>query len=217
MNYFTHGRRYLDDPYFLAGTAVPDWLRVADRTNRVRSKTVTPWTTSDVPHISAVANGILQHLRDDQWFHGTRAFVEVSWEFTRRIRDLLGHDESMRPSFVGHILVEMLLDAELAARSPGLLDQYYQVLRAIDRHSVCQAVDCCALRPTRNLAMLIDRFCADPFLYDYSEDGKLLRRLNMVMRRVGLPELPDRILELLPDARVLVEQRRSELLSGECE
>ncbi|MBM4003583.1 MAG: hypothetical protein FJ295_09895 [Planctomycetes bacterium] len=217
MNYFTHGRRFLHDPYFVAGTAVPDWLRVADRTNRVRSKTATPWAVSAVPHIAAVANGILQHLHDDQWFHGTRAFVELSWEFTRRIRDLLGHDASMRPSFVGHILVEMLLDAELAALAPESLDRYYQALRNIDISSVCQAVDCCALRPARNMAALIDRFCADPFLYDYSEDGKLLRRLNMVMRRVGLPELSDCIRDLLPDARVLVRLRRSELLSGECE
>ena len=31
MNYFAHGVRFLEDPYFLAGTAVPDWLSVVDR------------------------------------------------------------------------------------------------------------------------------------------------------------------------------------------
>jgi hypothetical protein len=38
MNYFAHGRAYLDRPYFLAGTAVPDWLNVSDRGARVRRK-----------------------------------------------------------------------------------------------------------------------------------------------------------------------------------
>ena len=38
MNYFAHGRPFVDDPYFLAGTAVPDWLNVVDRRVRVRSK-----------------------------------------------------------------------------------------------------------------------------------------------------------------------------------
>ena len=28
MNYFAHAIRFLDDPYFLSGTALPDWLSV---------------------------------------------------------------------------------------------------------------------------------------------------------------------------------------------
>ena len=31
MNYFAHALPFLDRPYFVAGTAVPDWLTVADR------------------------------------------------------------------------------------------------------------------------------------------------------------------------------------------
>ena len=40
MNYFAHGLRFLNRPYFLAGTAVPDWLSVADRATRMHSKRV---------------------------------------------------------------------------------------------------------------------------------------------------------------------------------
>ena len=36
MNYFAHGYRYIDRPWFLAGTALPDWLNVVDRRVRVR-------------------------------------------------------------------------------------------------------------------------------------------------------------------------------------
>ena len=38
MNYFAHGREFVDEPYFLAGTAVPDWLSVVDRPTRIRSR-----------------------------------------------------------------------------------------------------------------------------------------------------------------------------------
>ena len=31
MNYFAHALPFLDQPYFMAGTAVPDWLTVVDR------------------------------------------------------------------------------------------------------------------------------------------------------------------------------------------
>jgi hypothetical protein len=43
MNYLAHGREHLDRPYFLAGTAVPDWLNVSDRRSRVRRKQAAEW------------------------------------------------------------------------------------------------------------------------------------------------------------------------------
>jgi hypothetical protein len=42
MNYFAHGIRFLDRPWFLAGTATPDWLSVADRKVRLREKFLVP-------------------------------------------------------------------------------------------------------------------------------------------------------------------------------
>jgi hypothetical protein len=51
-------------------------------------------------------------------------------------------------------------------------------------------------------------------LWDYADDGKLWRRLNQVMRRVGLPPLPESIRDLLPEARRLVASRAVELLAA---
>jgi hypothetical protein len=50
-------------------------------------------------------------------------------------------------------------------------------------------------------------------LYDYTEDAKLLIRLNQVMRRVRLPQLPDTLAEQFPEARRRVKARRDELLT----
>jgi hypothetical protein len=65
------------------------------------------------------------------------------------------------------------------------------------------------------LRTLIPRFSAERFLYDYLDDGKLLTRLNHVMRRVGLPALPEALRELFPQARRAVQERRGELLAKE--
>ncbi|MFM2096161.1 MAG: hypothetical protein RIS70_3285 [Planctomycetota bacterium] len=215
MNYLAHARHLLHDPYLTAGVAVPDWLRVVDRTNRVRSKHAEPHVDHPQPEIAAVARGIVQHHRDDAWFHETRAFVELSLEFSRRTRETLGPDDSLRPSFVGHILVEILLDANLAAADPSLLDRYYQAMASIQPLLVEEAVNQMAVRQTTQLAAWIPRFCAARFLYDYAEDAKLLWRLNMVMKRVGLPELAPSFCSLLPAARRLVRERQAELLTGE--
>ena len=42
MNYFAHALPFLDQPYFVAGTAVPDWLSVVDRQVRVRRRHAEP-------------------------------------------------------------------------------------------------------------------------------------------------------------------------------
>ena len=78
MNYFAHALPFLDRPYFVAGTAVPDWLAVADRKVRLRSKHVEAFLDDADPYVAEVAAGILQHLRDDARFHATRAFAETS-------------------------------------------------------------------------------------------------------------------------------------------
>ena len=57
-------------------------------------------------------------------------------------------------------------------------------------------------------------FRRERVLWDYLEDGKLLVRLNQVMRRLGLGELPGRFGQLLAEARRLVESRKTELLDG---
>lgn len=215
MNYFAHGRHFLNDPYFVAGTAVPDWLSVVNRRVRARSNRATSLIEDEDARIAAVARGIVQHHHDDRWFHGTRAFAELSLEFTVKIRDRLPPDDGFRPSFLGHILVELLLDAALFENDMERLDQYYAALEGIDADLVQSAVNRIATQQTGLLVFFIPRFTVERFLYDYLDDEKLLRRLNAVMRRVKLTPLPEALCELFPAARQSVRRRKDELLEGE--
>jgi len=214
MNYFAHGRRFIDDPYFLAGTAVPDWLGVVDRRVRVRAQQAQLHVDSPDARRAHVAAGIVQHHQDDGWFHATRAFAELSLELCRMLRERLPGDEGFRPHFLGHILVEILLDATLIAEEPGRLEEYYAAIESVDGQSVEDAVAAISGRPARNLATFIGLFSRERFLSDYLDDGKLLFRLNQVMRRVRLPLLPATLAETLSTARAMVSRRRDELLAA---
>ena len=214
MNYFAHALPFLDRPYFVAGTAVPDWLTVADRKVRLRSKHVEAFLDDADPCAAEVAAGILQHLRDDAHFHATRAFAETSLELTARVRDALGGETGLRPAFLGHLLSELLLDAALVADDPGLLAEYCRVLEVVDARRVEAAVNRTAPRTTERLAAFIELFRRERILWDYLEDGKLMVRLNQIMRRVGLEQLPDEVAAILPAARKLVTERKSLLLQG---
>ncbi len=213
MNYFAHGRRFIDKPYVLAGTATPDWLNVVDRRMRARQAKAESFVDDVDAKIAAVAKGVVQHHNDDRWFHQTRAFAELSLAFTVQIRDLCGADPGMRPSFLGHIMVELLLDSHLIEEAPAELDRYYAGLRGLDRAIVADAINRLATKQSDRLEMLIERFCAERFLYDYLQDETLLKRLNQVMRRVGLDSVPPEMVDWLPQAGIDVRKRASELLT----
>lgn len=213
MNYFAHGRPFIDDPYFLAGTAVPDWMNVVDRRVRVRERYAAQHVAAADPRIASLARGIVQHHRDDAWFHETRAFTDLSWRTTVVVRDALPADDGFRPSFLGHILVEILLDATLIEEDPGRLEHYYESMQAVDARLIESAINRMVPTGTERLAQMIPLFSRERFLSDYLDDAKLTFRLNQVMRRVKLPTLPDLFREILPGLRREVTARRDELLA----
>ena len=136
MNYFTHGLRFTDRPYYLVGTALPDMLSVVDRQVRLRSKRVAPFADGTGTVQAELAAGVLQHLDDDAWFHNTPAFLLVTGQLTRLFRELLPADDGYRPALLGHIVMELLLDGVLIRANPGMLDAYYAAFSAIDPHVV---------------------------------------------------------------------------------
>jgi hypothetical protein len=204
LNYFAHGIRFLDRPFFLAGTALPDWLSLVDRRIRLRAKTVAPFADDTGTPEAEIAAGVLQHLEDDAWFHKTAAFAVASAELTVHLRHALAADDGHRPAFLGHILTEMLLDAILIERYPARLAGYYFALSQLDAGLVEETVNFMARRPTDRLKLLIPRFVEERFLLDYADSERLLFRLNQIMRRVGLSPLPGGFESRLEESRGIV-------------
>lgn len=214
MNYFAHGVRFLDRPYFLAGTALPDWLSVADRQVRLRSKRVAPFDDGGDSPESQLAAGILQHLHDDAWFHNSPAFAQVMGQLTRSFRELLPEPDDHRPGLLGHIVTELLLDAVLISRNPDALETYYRRMQEVEALRVQAAVNLMSPRSTERLAWFIGAFHNERFLGDYLVPERMLYRLNQVLRRVTLPPLPQEAVAVLESAWSPVEDRADELLAG---
>lgn len=213
MNYLAHGLASLDDPYQTAGAAVPDWLGLTRPRLRCRSRHARPFIELPDATTAAIARGVARHHAEDDWFHQTPAFGDVSLELARRVRHATDDAETVRPGFLGHILLELLLDASLMTQDPACVDRYYAALAHVDAHVVARAVGEMTGADASPLASIIERFSSMRFLYDYLEDGLLVFRLNQVMHRVGLAALPTGFASMLPASRRLVSDRVDELLT----
>lgn len=218
MNFLSHAIPYLTNasfqsPLLAVSTGIPDWLTVVDRKIRARGKLAEQHVNSLDKELCDVAKGILLHISDDRWFHGTQAFIETNMELAIQLRDQLPGDAGFRPSFVGHILIEMLLDGLWIRDDRTHAESYYAAIRQAPPSTIERCVNVITGKPTTKLAAAIERFVEIQFLYDYLDHEKMLMRLNQVMNRVGLPALPDTLAGWLPQAQELVESRRRQLLT----
>ncbi len=202
-----------DVPVRAICTGMPDFLSVIDRRIRARSRVAEPFLDSDDPVMRNVAAGIVSHIADDRWFHGGETFARMNLEFAVQLRDRLPGDVGFRPSFVGHILIEMLLDANYVIAQRQWVDRYYGLFEGAPLEKIEACVNTITGKPSDRIAETLRRFAATRFLYDYADDEKLLMRLNQVMARVGLDQLPEAVRRWLPEARAEVLRNHERLLS----
>ncbi len=212
MNYFTHAIRYLDRPYYAAGVCVPDWLSVVDRKARVRGKKISQTLPSLSGDDLEIALGAKKHLDDDRWFHGTEAFYRVTGIIARSFREDLDESNAWRCGFLGHIVMELLLDSTLIEQRPSRLEEFYQLLNGIDLGQLQSVVSSLATKEVTKLSWLVEMFIKERFLEDYLDDERLLYRLNQVMKRIQLDPLPDSCLRTLKEARIVVRSEVEMLL-----
>lgn len=213
MNCFAHAFLHLDNPYFAVGSCIPDWLNFVDRKVRARERLAVRFVNDVDPIVSAVARGVVQHHQDDHWFHQTRAFNELSLQFSVELREHF-NERGMRPGFIGHVIVELFLDAYLNREHAGKLDRFYQLVASVDAAKVENAVNRFVTRPTDRLVEAIKRFISEKYLYDYATDQGTIFRLNRVLARIGLETADSSILDWMPGARKRVYTRVDGLLEN---
>jgi hypothetical protein len=156
--------------------------------------------------------GVIQHHVDDDAFHQNETFILTSATLSVALRAIHGRDSSIRSGFLGHIIIELLLDDTLSQSNPSLLQEYYKTVDSLDRDLVSKAASLAVGRHVVGLEKWIDRFVEERFLEDYSDDRRLLRRLNQIMKRVGLEQLGDETLAWLAFCRQEVNRNADKLL-----
>ncbi len=218
MNYLSHARDHLDDPYAMAGTSLPDWLRVLGRDYRIGPSRLDAIDATDEASRAVVA-GAHRHFHDDAWFHDSAAFAHVTGLITDRIRatypDPVGEGRArhIRASFFGHVTMELLLDGWLIEQDPSIVERYYAGLDAIEEAQVVAIAERLLDRPPGRLEELIQGFRRYPFLRTYVDDSEVHQRLDQVARRVRLPALPDDFARVVTWARDVVRDHGEVLLT----
>jgi hypothetical protein len=213
MNSFSHALPFLSrGKYYPIGCALPDWLGAVDRRCRVRKNGAAKLIDQSGSFESELALGITQHIDDDRWFHMSEKFSEMSMQFAVELRETLTDEPGFRPGFLGHIIIELLLDGYLHEKNPGKMDLFYSFVADSDPEEIQDAVNRMATRPTDKLAKYFPVFLREKYLYDYGDDSRLMYRVNFVLKRVKLKPVGDDVLNWVPSARQRVYDSARDLL-----
>jgi len=214
MNSFAHALPFLDRPLVAIGASLPDWLAAADRKCRLREKRATPLIEDEDPVVAELAQGVVQHHRDDYWFHTSPAFRDYEMKMAIEIREIYGTEHGMRSGFVAHVMVEMFLDSFLQKKFSGELERYYEIVADADAGQIQQSINQFATRPTTKLVPAMARFVKERYIFDYLTDQGAVKRMNGVLKRIGLEPLDEKILPWAATARERVYGRVEDLLCG---
>lgn len=211
MNFMSHGRDVVHDPWRLTGTQLPDLLRARGRRFQVPHDAHPNRGEPNTPR-ARLAAGIQLHFHEDEWFHQSADFVEICSTLTRLFRSHTPPGTRFRASFFAHICSEMLLDAWLMQEEPAFADRYYASLGAVDGVLLSEIVAEWGHVPKTEILSSWDRFVSSEFLRGYSTDEGCAARANGLFQRIGLPELPAEVRATFPMARRAVYRSAPKLL-----
>jgi|GEM_PF-1559438 len=168
MNYFAHAFRFIGRPRFVTGTALPDWLSVVNRRLRFRPQRLDPAALHADQKISELMAGIKQHLEDDNRFHNCEAFSRCLVAVLQEVRPFL-NGVGIPPVFLSHLLVEVLLDAQLVRTRQADVSRYYADLESVDPDWTEWATGEILGQSVSGLAHFIRLFCREKILFDYAD------------------------------------------------
>lgn len=184
MNFLSHYyfERYRHDPELVLGCVLPDLVKNADR-----SVNVLPHKFEDRfvgnPKLQTIYDGWGRHVETDRYFHNSSFF----YDHTHRLRLLLApivETTVIRPSFLSHITLELLLDHLLLQHKWVHESDFYEHLAAADRETTDRFLKLCDVPDTGFFFTYFNSFMRAQYIASYREFGQITNAMIGICRRL---------------------------------
>ena len=184
MNFLSHFYfdRYSPDPDLVLGTVLPDLLRNANKSWKLHPEKRRVLLSYDNGLLS-ILEGWNRHIQVDRHFHNSDFFLE----HTRAIRTYIApflENSPVRPSFLSHIALELMLDSLLITERLINVDDFYRQLNKINRITLTKFLELNDIHDTIILFEFFDRFIDSAYLKNYSESHQIMYALNRICMRL---------------------------------
>jgi hypothetical protein len=123
MNFLSHYYfdRHNTDSYHVTGTVLPDLLKNADKTANIHPEKK---ECHEHPYVNSLLDGWKRHLEVDKHFHSSDFFAHHSHELKKTLKPAT-EGSPVKPFFLGHIALELILDNLLITTNKVNVDTFY--------------------------------------------------------------------------------------------
>ncbi len=181
MNFLSHYYfdRHTSNCYHVLGTVLPDLLKNADKSIILHPEKH-HYPDGDTHHIY---NGWLKHLEIDRHFHNSDFFKTHSHQLKLELREVIS-GSPVKPFFLGHIAIELILDSLLLTTGRVKADDFYYHLSSCDHRSINEFLAVSGMTGPEVFTHFFDRFRTERYLHTYADASKVAYALKRICMRI---------------------------------
>ena len=183
MNFLSHFYfdRHSEDPHLVLGTILPDLVKNARKDWNLHPEKKIELYRSPVEY--SLLSGWKRHLAVDRHFHNSNFFRD----HTHAIRDLIIptlENSLVRPSFLAHISLELMLDSTLLTENHLDAEDLYVHLRQSDRKILQRFLEINNVNDTDHFFTFFEKFIKSNYLNSYRQSENIMYALNRICMRI---------------------------------
>ncbi|HXI01415.1 MAG TPA: hypothetical protein VNI52_14190 [Sphingobacteriaceae bacterium] len=183
MNFLSHFYfdRNCKDPDFVMGSVLPDLVKNTRKDWHFHpEKDQLSYST---PKLKSLLSGWKRHLEVDKHFHSSRFFSTHTSAIRTAIAPVLTNSP-VRPSFVAHIALELMLDSLLLAESKIDVNKFYASISLSDRASLYDFLTLNKADDPVLFFNFLDEFIQTRYLHSYREAQNIMYAINRICLRI---------------------------------
>ncbi|MES2418004.1 MAG: hypothetical protein V4541_07425 [Bacteroidota bacterium] len=184
MNFLSH--YYFEsknqDQYEIMGTVLPDLVKNANKDWNLYPQKNEGLFLADQQLLS-ILNGWKRHLKVDLLFHSSDFFKTQTAVFKQLLLPILDNSP-VRPSFLAHIGVELMLDHLLVVEQKIDTFAFYDNLNSVDDKILKVFLQKCASGNTDRFFNFLYNFKSSRYLLSYNELKNISYALQQICRRL---------------------------------
>jgi hypothetical protein len=161
------------------GTVLPDLLKNADKTIVLHPEKLHHENQS----INFIVQGWNKHLEVDRYFHSSDFFITHSHQLKKILVPAIA-GSPVKPFFLGHIALELILDNLLLTTHKITVDGFYDHLNGCKDSLIDEFLTFAGLKDTTVFFKFYDGFKKSRYLYSYSKTKEIAYALKRICMRI---------------------------------
>ncbi|MDM1294804.1 hypothetical protein HX021_10955 [Sphingobacterium sp. N143] len=199
MNFLSHFyfERFATNPERIVGGLLPDLLKNADKSFVLKPRQYED-ELMDNPLLKQLYIGWNRHIEVDRLFHNSSYFFHHTHQLKLNIQSsLVGLP--IRPSFMAHIALELLLDHILTLNKAVSIDKFYTALSHVNEDAIRKFLTINQLGDIPKFEKFYQQFIEWQYIYDYAQIEKITGALFNICKRLWQFEVLAEQRELLTE------------------